>query len=124
MYLIDTSAWINFLRKRDDRLVPFLESRTAAHTDIVVFELLSGIPSADQSELNRFLALFASLPLTQAAALKAAAVASTMRRAGTRPQTTDMLIAGVALIHDATLIHRDSDFERIKRYCPLSTIEL
>lgn len=122
MYLVDTSAWIDFLRKRDERLVPYLESREAALMEIVLFELLSGLPPARQGNLRRFLDLFERLPLNEEASLKAATVAGTMRQHGKSPQTTDMLVAGVALIHSATLIHRDSDFEEIKAYCPLKTV--
>ncbi|MBI2346408.1 MAG: PIN domain-containing protein [Deltaproteobacteria bacterium] len=122
MYLIDTSAWIDFLKKRSDRLVPYLESREACLTDIVLFELLSGMPVEHQLSLRRDLALFRRLPLTEEVAVAAAAVAATMRHKGMPPQTTDMLIAGIALGYEATLIHRDTDFEQIKRFCALKTL--
>lgn len=122
MYLVDTSAWIDFLRKRDDRLLPYLESREVCLTEIVLYELLSGVPPNRQTALKKDLALFGRLPLTEEAALMGAHIASLMRQKNRPPQTTDMLIAACALFHKATLIHKDRDFETIRHFSPLQTI--
>lgn len=122
MYLVDTSAWIDFLNKKDDRLIPYLESREVCLTEIILYELLSGMPPEKQPALQRDLALFGHLAMTEEAIVTAAGIAAVMRRRKVPPQTTDMLIAGTALFHGASLIHRDKDFERIKNYCNLKTI--
>ena len=122
MYLVDTSAWIDFLKKKDDRLGPYLESREAALSDIVLFELLSGVPPDKEPALLDDLALFDCLPLTRSAARIAAPMAHAMRRRGFSPQTTDLLIAGIALEANATLIHKDRDFEDIRRFSSLKTV--
>lgn len=124
MYLVDTSAWIDFLKKKDDRLIPYLESRDACLSDIILYELLSGTAADKQEALRGQLSLFPVLFLTEEACLLSARIASDMRRKGMPPQTTDMLISGTALVHRATVIHRDKDFERIKRFSTLKTISL
>ncbi len=122
MYLIDSSVWIDFLKNRDERLVPYLESREACLTDIVLFELLSGFSAEKQKEFLENFSLFQSLPLGKEVATLMAPVAHLMRKKGFSPQTTDLLIAGISLFHHAELIHKDLDFEMIKKFCPLKTI--
>jgi predicted nucleic acid-binding protein len=56
--LVDTSAWIGHLRKKDSRLVSFLSEHRVRTCDVVLGELLlgSGLPktfSADLSLLPR-----------------------------------------------------------------------
>jgi len=53
MILVDTSAWVNHLRKRDSRLVLFLSQQRVRTCDVVVGELLlgSGLPKTFASDL-------------------------------------------------------------------------
>lgn len=122
MYLVDSSAWIDLLKKHDDRLIPYLESREVQVTDIVLFELLSGLPKSGHKKLLEQMSLFSSLPLTREAVLNVASVTFVMRKRGYSPQTTDLLIAGIALTAKATLIHKDKDFENIRKFCDLQTV--
>lgn len=122
MYLVDTSVWIDFLKKKEERLLPYLEGREVYVTEIVLFELLSGLPPFKQPSLSRYLSLFRRFNLTEEISIEAARIAAEMRSKKKNPQTTDMLIAATALFHEATLIHRDKDFEVIKEFCPLKTI--
>jgi predicted nucleic acid-binding protein len=51
--LVDTSAWINHLQKRDSRLVAFLSQQRVRTCDVVMGELLlgSGLPKTFASDL-------------------------------------------------------------------------
>lgn len=80
------------------------------------------MPPNRQAALKKDLALFGRLPLTEEAALMGAHISSLMREKKHRPHTTDMLIAACALFHKAIVIHKDRDFETIRRFSPLQTI--
>jgi predicted nucleic acid-binding protein len=58
--LVDTSAWVNHLRKKDSRLVGFLTQQRVRTSDVVIGELLlgSGLPKG----LAHDLAVLLSLP--------------------------------------------------------------
>jgi predicted nucleic acid-binding protein len=58
--LVDTNAWIQHLRKRDVRLVTFLEQQRVYTCDVVIGELLlgSGLPKG----IAKDLALLPRLP--------------------------------------------------------------
>lgn len=53
MILVDTSTWVNHLRKRDHRLVLFLSQQRVRTCDVVLGELLlgSGLPKTFASDL-------------------------------------------------------------------------
>jgi predicted nucleic acid-binding protein len=53
MILVDTNAWVNHLRKRDQQLVVFLSQQRVRTCDVVVGELLlgSGLPKTFASDL-------------------------------------------------------------------------
>ncbi len=127
LYLIDSSAWIEYFRKTGSpahlevkRLLA--ESPAAvAMTEPVMLELLAGAPSS-----HAFLqvqALCNGLPMLRVEAsvdwLEAAAVYRTTRAAGhTVRKSVDCLIAAVALRNKATLVHRDVDYDVIAEAIP------
>ena len=118
MILIDSSAWIEFLRDTGspvcDRVDDLLTADVAV-CDAVRMEVLAGARSdAHLADLRALLARATVLPTTpghyeQAAALYRAARASglTVRR------LVDCLIAAVAIDHGASILHADRDFEAI-----------
>ena len=123
MYLLDTSAWIEFLRKTGSptnllvrRLL--LDEAPIAITEPVIMELLAGAPS--QAELLKLERLVNGLPLLQVDARvdyhDAARLYRVARTQGyTVRKMVDCLIATVALRKSATLVHRDTDFDVIQR---------
>lgn len=127
MTLVDSSAWIEFLRSTgsavDRWLASALDSEAGlATTDIVVMEVLAGArDDADRDRLRRFLYSLRFLPLDGPVDYEnAAELYRFCRRRGETPwQLADCLIATVAIRHDAELLCVDSDFETIARHTPL-----
>ena len=127
MILVDTSAWVEFLRhtgsavdeRVDNLLVDAKELRT---TDVVVMEVLAGArDAAHRDQLRR---LLASCEFTPVEGLRdyeeAADLYRTCRQAGdTVRALTDCLIAAVAIRTGSTLLHSDADFDAIARHTPL-----
>lgn len=127
MTLVDSSAWIEFLRSTgsavDRRLASALESGAElATTDIVVMEILAGArDDADRDRLRRFLYSLSFLPLDGPRDYEnAAELYRFCRRRGETPrQLSDCLIATVAIRNEAELLSADADFETIARHTRL-----
>jgi hypothetical protein len=125
--LVDTSAWIEFLRATGS--TAHLRLRTAleggeqlATTDVVLMELLAGArDDADRDRLRRlvfgpeFLAVEGPADYERAAELY-----RLCRRAGETPRKlSDCLIAAVAIRSGCELLAADADFETIARHTTL-----
>jgi predicted nucleic acid-binding protein len=121
LILVDTSAWIEYLRATSSAehiILRGLIERDAplATTDPVVMELLAG--ARDDSHLmalRRFVNRFENLPVQSLADFEHAAdVYRRCRRAGETPRSlTDCLVISVALREGVPLLARDRDFEKI-----------
>ncbi len=132
--LVDTSAWVEYLRDTGSRacvevgrLLGEPELRVVT-TPPVVMELLAGATS--EGALLALEQLTAGLPvlaLDQAVDFHAAAgVYRAARRQGlTVRGLVDCLLAVVAERHGATLVHRDADLARVADCLPgLRTVDL
>jgi predicted nucleic acid-binding protein len=125
--LVDTSAWIEYLRATGSRvhrrMRALLESdERLASTDVVVMEVLAG--ARDDSQLQRLRRLLFGCEFLPLAGLSdyedAAALYRQCRRTGKTPRSlTDCLIAVVAIRTGAELLHADRDFDTIARHAPL-----
>lgn len=124
MILVDTSAWIEFLRASGHpahrTLKHHLMRREAiATTEPVVMELLAG--ASTPAELARLRTRLHSVPLLRLRGLpdfdKAAELYRICRRRGaTVRRLIDCLIAAVAIRERATVLHNDRDFATIARH--------
>lgn len=127
MILVDSSAWIEFLRATGSP--PHLRLRSAlqqgaelASTDVIVMEILAGARDDDDRDRLRrllygveFLAVEGPADYEQAAELYRACRAS-----GETPRKlTDCLIATVAIRNGAALLCEDVDFTTIARHSSL-----
>ena len=127
MILVDSSAWIEFLRGTGSavhlRLRSALErDAELACTDVVVMEILAGArDEADRDRLRRMLHGVEFLAVDGPADYeRAAELYRLCRRGGETPRKlTDCLIAAVAIRTEAELLCEDSDFEAIARHAPL-----
>lgn len=124
MILIDTSAWVEFLRdtkspvcKRVDHLI----ARRIATCDPVRMEVLAGARDEQHLQsLRRLLARASLLPTGPADFEAAAAHYRTCRRNGeTVRRLIDCLIAAVAIRDDVPVLHADADFDVLARHTPL-----
>lgn len=124
LILIDTSVWIQVLRKDPPRPLADLvrraivERRTAT-TGMVMLELLSGVRTerhyrdvADELRALRYLPAEEAWP-------EACRLSFRLRRHGVTVPSADVLIAGVAIVHGCVLLHADDHFPLIARHSKL-----
>lgn len=117
LYLADTSAW-NRGAAAGDRWLALLARAEVATCAPVRLELLSSARGkSDYDALDRFLADLPSLPLddraTRAAERVQALLVAKSQHRGPRPM--DLLIAAVAEVREATVLHYDRHFDAIAR---------
>ena len=119
LFLVDTSLWITVLKKNPPELIKervghLLLENTVAVTPIVKVELLGG--TRNELEFQRLQKRLESLILLDINAElwnKAASLAYDLRRKGVTIPHTDIIIASVALQHNATLLHLDKHYDII-----------
>lgn len=118
MILIDSSAWIEFLRDTRssvcERVDELLGSRIAT-CDVVRMEVLAGARDQEHLEqLRRLLARATLLPTESIDFDAAAAIYRSCRSQGkTVRRLIDCLIAAVAMRANVPVLHRDQDFKAI-----------
>ncbi len=130
MLLVDTSVWVDLFRDKTGKRRITL--RKAIDGDDVVLcrftqlELLQG--SRDEKEWALLISYLEGqdyLEASETAYGAAARIYFDLRRQGlTVRSPIGCLIAQLAIEHDATLVHRDRDFEAIARVRPLSQLRL
>ena len=124
MILIDTSAWIEFLRDRPGSIADAVEASLAADAatcDAIVMEVLAGARDEHNlAALRGLLARTVVLPIGPPDYERAAQLSRTCRRRGeTVRKLIDCLIAAVAIAADVPLLHSDRDFEVLARHTGL-----
>ena|SRR5579875_2656240 len=107
-YCLDTDAIIDYL-KGFPSSVDYLRSLDAAGdtlciSDVVVAEVLAGIPETRRDATREFLQSLWFLPMTFAEAYQAGVWRYDYARRGTTLTTTDCLLAALATTHHAALI--------------------
>jgi predicted nucleic acid-binding protein len=132
MHLIDTSAWIEYLRatgsKADGEVTRLIEANAPiATTEPIIMELLAG--ARDAGSFRRLRAMADGLPLMALEPAsdyhEAAAIFRLARMGGkTIRSMADCLIAAVGMRRDATVVHFDADFDMIAACVPLRTVSL
>ncbi len=124
MILVDTSAWVEFLRDTGSpvcRRVDELLDAEVATCHPIRMEVLAGARTDSHlTDLRRLLAR-ASLVSTEPTDYEdAAALYRTCRQRGeTVRRLIDCLIAAVAIRADAPVLHADADFEALARHTAL-----
>lgn len=119
MVLIDTSAWIHFLRPDGDatvrgRVTAALQAGTACWCPLVRLELWNGAGGdREKKTLREFERFLPELAITAEVWQRACDMARQCRTAGTTVPATDLLIDACARHHGATLEQADDDFDRI-----------
>jgi hypothetical protein len=124
VYLIDTSAWIEALRKGSPLQLERLFHPEEIVTCLpVIQEVLQGIrdESAYRAVRDSLLAVtVVEDPLGQAVVDQAIDLFRSARRSGITPRSgVDCLIASCAIRHNLTIVHRDRDYDQIARVSAL-----
>ena len=126
MILVDTSAWVEFLRDTGSatctRVDQLLEGDIAT-CDPVRMEVLAGArDECHLDDLRRLLARASVVECTPTDYEAAAALYRTCRRSGeTVRKLIDCLIGAMAIRADVPVLHADSDFEVLARHTALRT---
>jgi predicted nucleic acid-binding protein len=126
MILVDTSIWIALFWDKSDKSQKAFRDRI--RSDIYVLsrfnqlELLQGArDSREWRVLNDYLSTQMYLEMSESSWPAAARIYFDLRRRGiTLNSAVDCCIGQIALENNATLLHRDRDFELIARVRPLS----
>ena len=124
MILVDTSAWIEFLRDTGsaacERVETLLDAEIAT-CDAVRMEVLAG--ARDERHLQSLRGLLARavlIPTSPRDYDNAAALYRQCRREGeTVRKSIDCLIAAVAIGAEVPILHNDADFDVLTRHTPL-----
>jgi predicted nucleic acid-binding protein len=116
MIIADSSAWVDFIRRPEERLGPpvreLLEQERLAMVGMVLAELLTGLRRDPSGADNLILAV----PFVQTdkdAWIRAGMIARDLERQGTPIPLGDVVIAATAMEGDHELLTRDKHFERI-----------
>jgi predicted nucleic acid-binding protein len=122
--LIDTSAWVEFLRDTGSAVcvrVDALLDDDIATCHPVRMELLAGARHEQQlRDLRGLLARASLVPTEPADYEEAAALFRACRRGGeTVRKLIDCLIAATAMRTSIPVLHSDRDYEVLARYTPL-----
>ena len=124
MILVDTSAWIEFLRDTGSAACERVETLLGAEIatcDAVRMEVLAG--ARDERHLQSLRGLLARailIPTSPRDYDNAAALYRQCRRKGeTVRKSIDCLIAAVAISAEVPILHNDVDFDVLARHTPL-----
>ena len=128
MILVDTSAWVEFLRDTGSSVcsrVDALLGEGLSTCEPVRMELLAGARDEKHlDDLRRLLARAELIPTEARDYEEAAALYRTCRRRGeTVRRMTDCLIAAIAIRADVALLPADADFDVLARHTPLQIAE-
>ena len=124
MILVDTSAWVEFLRNTGSPICDEVDRLLAAEIaicDPVRMEVLAG--ARDEAHLRQLRGLLARatvLPAGPADYESAAALYRSCRRRGeTVRKVLDCLIAAIAIREAMAILHADVDFDVLARHTTL-----
>ena len=120
-YLLDTNAWIHYLKHAASPVEARLR-RTPAHEvavcSVVWAELLHGARKYEKrnervARIERTLSPYRSLPFDDAAARRYAEIRDVLETRGEIIGPNDLLIAAIALTHGLTLVTNNREFSRV-----------
>lgn len=128
--LIDTSVWINYLKKSDTLATIYLENQiervVIATCPTVLQEVLQGVLADNdyKSLKSYFDGLLMFDNNAYQLAIDAAQLYRSLRKNGiTVRKPNDCLIAAYAIKNNVALLHEDRDFVNIHKYSDLKVIK-
>jgi predicted nucleic acid-binding protein len=120
MKLVDSSAWVGFLRRTGDPNVKhtggrLLQADQAGYTCPIRFELMSGVKPSEEGDLEQAFALSHHFPFKQNDWLEAARLERQWRAKGRNVPRTDLFVATVAIRIGVVILCRDAHFIAAQR---------
>jgi predicted nucleic acid-binding protein len=118
MKLVDSSAWIEFLRKKGDpvakrAVAQLIEADLAAYTCPVRFELLSGVKPGEERDLEQAFGFSRHFPFGVEDWRGAALLERELRSKGVTIPRNDLFVATVAIRAGLTVTCRDVHFDAV-----------
>lgn len=119
MFLVDSSAWIEYLRpngsdKVKQRIRDVLQREEAVSCGIIVVEILRGAKNEKEFKLlSEALTSIPRIHMDKNVIKIAAKLGFLLDRKGKTVSTTDLFIAAAAYSSKMTVLHFDNDFETI-----------
>ena len=122
--LIDSSLWVDFTRARSPRrlkqfLAPYILDPTAHLSEPVRHEVLRHAIPDEMGRLRQQLDTIPMLSTPENLWERATILGQVCRGKGQSAGSLDLLIATVALAHDAVLVTLDEEFGKIAKYTDL-----
>ena len=119
MILIDTSAWIEFLRRQGDpatkrRVAAYIELGEAAYCGPVEFELRCGARPKERSDVEDALGFSELLVFSRACWQRAAEMERKLRAHGVTVPRDDIFVAATALHHRVSVFSLDPHFSLMR----------
>jgi tRNA(fMet)-specific endonuclease VapC len=122
MYMLDTNTLIYYFKNMGQVSESLLQvsPEDIAIPSIVVYELNVGIaksqsPQKRLAQLAQFTSVVDIIPFAEDEAKEAAILRASLEKIGTPIGPYDLLIAGTAIAHNATLVtHNIKEFRRVK----------
>jgi len=118
MTIADTDVLIDYLSGVEpgaSRVSQAIETGALHTTAVTRFELLSGArTSRTEASIGALLDLISTVPLDEHSADRAAMVRRSLEKSGASIGMADSLIAGIVLVHNASLLTRNlKHFDRV-----------
>lgn len=129
MILIDSSAWVDYLRRTGStaalevrRLVSDVPDQVVV-CEPIAMELLAGSRHTQLPKVEALVNGLPSIACDPAIDFRDAAVLFRTARSSGRTvrSLVDCLIAAIAIRHDVTLVHKDADFEALAEISELDS---
>ena len=119
MKLVDSSVWIEFLRRKGDpeakrKVAQFLEGDLAAYTCPIRFELLSGARPEEEADLENALKFSRHVPFEREDWRRAALLERELRAKGVTIPRNDLFVATVAMRAGLSVVCRDAHFDAVR----------
>jgi predicted nucleic acid-binding protein len=120
MKLVDSSAWVEFLRRKGHPAVKhavarLLEADVAAYTCPIRFELLCGVKKGEEADLAEAFRFSHHLPFTVEDWKGAAQLERELRLSGLTIPRNDLFVATVAIRTGVPVVCRDAHFDQVRR---------
>ena len=116
--IVDTNLWIDFTRPGSPSslkkfIAPYVLDASNHLAEPIIFELLRLANPIEYRQLTDQFAIIPRLATPSDLWNKAAELGQACRKKGHNLGALDLLIASVALHHDATIVTFDEDFQRV-----------
>lgn len=120
MRLIDSSAWVEFLRRKGappvkQAVARLLQADRAAFTCPIRFELFSGVKPEEEDDLEQAFALSHHFPFAQEDWREAATLERQLRANGLTIPRNDLFVATVAIRLGIPVLCRDTHFDAMRK---------